>query len=71
VKDLNTTRPENRNGIYPAGAATVGGIVYFVDDDGASGAELWRSDGTAAGGKLNPEGSNCASPSNTRSVYGG
>jgi len=35
-----------------ANFAEVNGVLYFVADDGASGAELWRSDGTCAGTQL-------------------
>jgi ELWxxDGT repeat protein len=33
----------------PADIQSVGGLVYFMADDGNSGLEVWRSDGTAAG----------------------
>ena len=29
--------------------ANVGGVLFFTGDDGMSGRELWRSDGTEAG----------------------
>jgi len=34
---------------YAPGTALIDGILYFVGSDPAHGAELWRSDGTAAG----------------------
>jgi ELWxxDGT repeat protein len=34
---------------YDPGTAVIGDVLYFVGNDGESGAELWRSDGTAAG----------------------
>ncbi|MFP2927484.1 HYR domain-containing protein, partial [Pyxidicoccus sp. 3LG] len=33
----------------PASLVVAGGLLYFTADDGTSGRELWRSDGTAAG----------------------
>src|SRR5262249_61154044 len=33
----------------PFKPATVGGTIFFTANDGAQGAELWKSDGTAAG----------------------
>ena len=35
--------------VDPSVFANVGGTLFFVADDGVSGAELWRSDGTADG----------------------
>ncbi|NJK81367.1 MAG: hypothetical protein HC914_16350, partial [Chloroflexaceae bacterium] len=36
-------------GSNPQDFVLVGDVVYFTADDGSSGRELWRSDGTAAG----------------------
>ncbi|RYZ12578.1 MAG: hypothetical protein EOO70_09060, partial [Myxococcaceae bacterium] len=36
-------------GSDPAPGVTVGGALFFAADDGAGGAELWKTDGTAAG----------------------
>jgi ELWxxDGT repeat protein len=45
VKDLNVdTDSSNLGGLLDAG-----GTLYFSANDGVNGAELWRSDGTAAG----------------------
>jgi len=48
VKDINTSAS---GGIQVLGddAVTVAGIAFFAASDGVVGAELWRSDGTAAG----------------------
>jgi len=48
VKDINP----NGNGISPfprGGFTNVNGTLYFNADDGTSGRELWKSDGTTAG----------------------
>jgi ELWxxDGT repeat protein len=34
---------------YPSSAGVMSGVAYFTADDGISGNELWRSDGTVAG----------------------
>ncbi len=36
-------------GSYPRYLTNVGGILYFTADDGQSGQELWKSDGTEPG----------------------
>jgi ELWxxDGT repeat protein len=47
VKDINPI-PEPADSA-PEILATVGGVGYFVADDGDTGRELWRTDGTVAG----------------------
>ena len=48
VKDI---RPGSEGAIseWPDRAVAIDGALYFIADDGARGAELWVSDGTAAG----------------------
>jgi uncharacterized repeat protein (TIGR01451 family) len=50
VKDIN---PGPSDGLDPVEFAftVVGGVAYFGANDGSTGRELWRSDGTAAGTK--------------------
>src|SRR5437773_778096 len=45
VEDIDGA-PRSSN---PASLADVNGILFFTADDGATGTELWKSDGTAAG----------------------
>ena len=47
VKDINTTSVAQ--GSFPQGYVKAGGLGFFAADDGESGAELWRTDGTVAG----------------------
>ena len=47
VKDINPA--PTPDGSDPSSAVTFGGAVLFFAEDGISGPELWRSDGTAAG----------------------
>ena len=48
---LRDVRP-GRAGSDPSAIITVGGVGYFVADDGRHGRELWRTDGTAGGTSL-------------------
>src|SRR5262245_15155286 len=45
LKDVNVNTP----GSAPAWLAEVNGTVFFSADDGETGRELWKTDGTAAG----------------------
>jgi ELWxxDGT repeat protein len=47
VRDINEI-PQNA-GSHPEGFAALGDVSLFLADDGDSGREIWRSDGTAAG----------------------
>ena len=47
VKDLNPAMTPR--GHQPYGLTELNGVIYYAATDSASGYELWRSDGTAAG----------------------
>ncbi len=48
IKDINPGPGDALDAAY-ADPVNIGGLVYFVANDGQSGSELWRSDGTANG----------------------
>lgn len=58
VANLNSSLVHD--GSRPSEFAQLSGVVVFVADDGLSGRELWRSDGTVAGTYRLPE--TCAGP---------
>jgi ELWxxDGT repeat protein len=49
VADLASTPAIDASGIQPFELERLGDALYFAADDGLSGSELWRTDGTAAG----------------------
>jgi ELWxxDGT repeat protein len=49
VKDINPGTANSIAAYFEYTAYGLNGILYFKADDGLTGAELWRSDGTAAG----------------------
>jgi ELWxxDGT repeat protein len=51
VKDLNPTQDATL-GSDPHQFTAVGATMFFIANDGMNGAELWKSDGTAAGAQL-------------------
>jgi ELWxxDGT repeat protein len=69
VKDIRA----GSYGSHPLFLANVGGTLYFSAHDGASGEELWRSDGTPAGTALVKDiriGSSGANPRDLTNVGG-
>src|SRR5438067_13780239 len=48
LKDINTTTL----GSNPEQVVDVGGMAFFVANDGVHGFELWKSDGTADGTRM-------------------
>ena len=49
VRDINPGSGGSTSILYPPGIRAYNGALYFRASDGASGLELWRSDGTEAG----------------------
>ncbi|HEX6961185.1 MAG TPA: ELWxxDGT repeat protein, partial [Lacipirellula sp.] len=48
LQDINI-HPAPNTPAYAHDFVEAGGTLFFVADDGATGRELWKSDGTAAG----------------------
>lgn len=49
VKDISLVASHDSN---PHKMVTMGGVLYFIADDGVHGNELWRSDGTIGGTEM-------------------
>jgi ELWxxDGT repeat protein len=49
VKDINPDSAVSPGSPYPGAFINVDGTLFFRDDDGTSGVEPWKSDGTEAG----------------------
>jgi ELWxxDGT repeat protein len=57
VVDLNTTLEDFTSPLFTAqGFAVLGTTVFFVENDGVHGIELWKTDGTPAGTSLFADG---------------
>src|SRR5436190_5927159 len=71
LADTNTAP----GGSSPAAFVEMGGVLYFVANDGVHGSELWRTDGTPAGTSIvrdvNPGPNTGVSPSEAPVVFGG
>ena len=67
VKDLNTAAVEESDST-PLRFVTRDGVAYFTATDGLHGAELWRSDGTAAGTRMVVDINPGNDPSNPRDL---
>lgn len=53
VQDIYPGQPSGLDEYYPTHSLTdVNGTLFFIANDGSSGWELWKSDGTTAGTKL-------------------
>ena len=52
LRDINATPPDKSASSNPRGFARLGNLTLFVADEPDTGAEVWRSDGTAAGTEL-------------------
>jgi len=69
VRDINLLPA----GSSPRGSVVIGNVVYFTAYNSLTGAELWRSDGTAAGTVLLKDilpGSGGSDPSSLTNVNG-
>jgi ELWxxDGT repeat protein len=73
IKDINPSTMLFQNGSYPKYLTNVNDTLFFQANDGVHGAELWRSNGAAAGTvmvkDINP-GSGSSSPSYLTNVRG-
>ncbi len=49
VKDINIAAPSFAPSSSPTNMLTVGGTTYFAANDGFTGSELWKTDGTGPG----------------------
>jgi ELWxxDGT repeat protein len=73
VKDIRVGNGDSFVETLPSNFVAIDNSLYFVADDGASGKELWKSDGTEAGTVMIKDiwsGSNGSLPDNLTNVNG-